>query len=603
MGIKDLDITPNEAGKIKIGGKGKLTESTNGKKFRLPVKYDHFEITLTDRDEEGQLIPDKELVKRIIEAGSGIVNEKGELVGIPVRFLYDSTDLNFPTEYRRHKDGALACKGDGKTCLRAVTDFNPEKSKECPGKNCKYQATDCKPADRCKATGKLSCVIDEASFFGQAHVFRTTSFNSVSGIIAGVELIKSATGGKIAGLPLMLTLNPKHTTIPGSGAPTIVYVVSVCFRGTMSHLRQAAIQLVTEERQYLIGMDEIEEDARAAGIGTVTTPEEESDERAEFFPDAAVEADFEVVSSEIISPENVDTESGEDQNAGNNDSGETDNQGQDNEDTDPIQAEKIEKEKAQLALVDRLSNEDDKDKAIKLAKRINTNHLVAWVKDTYVYTSVYSGNLPESERSKTMWLTLANKLIFEHGTKPSVKLTGTELTQKERVSLRLKRFKNEIDDISELGIICGYVDHATAVRCIGKRFDQPIDSSLDMDGLCKFAYKLLCQERDNADGSKNQDIQDGNDYIPDSDDAGPEDQSEKSDNQPDPFAWDDGDETGDDQKAEIRSHVKRLGLKKAEWFEIVTKYRDKDGKPATTVTSMSRKQSAHLIANLDDIQF
>ncbi|MGB5217365.1 MAG: hypothetical protein WBN66_03605 [Smithella sp.] len=285
MGIKNLPNKLNEAGKIKIGMKGEEITSKEGTVFRPPTRLDHFIITSTDKTEAGDFVQDTVLMDKIKASGRGVVNSAGDLVGIPVRLLYEDTDLNFPTRYASYVSGKLSCTGDGVASTKRLDDFKVEYSCPCDRLNPEY-----KGKDKCKATGKLTVVIDEASLFGQAHVFRTTGINSVMGIMGGIELIRTATKGHIAGLPLMLVVNNKSTTVPGEGTNTTVQVVSLCYRGDMMALRQETIKLLKEDQQFLIGMDELQKEAYAMGRDVVVSDEEERDFVEEFMPDARDES-------------------------------------------------------------------------------------------------------------------------------------------------------------------------------------------------------------------------------------------------------------------------------------------------------------------------
>lgn len=281
MGIKNLPNKLNEAGKIKIGMKGEEITSKEGTVFRPPTRLDHFIITSTDKTEAGDFVQDTVLMDKIKASGRGVVNAAGDLVGIPVRLLYEDTDLNFPTRYASYVSGKLSCTGDGVVSTKRLDDFKVEYECPCPRLDPEY-----KGKDKCKANGKLTVVIDEASLFGQAHVFRTTGINSVMGIMGGIELIRTATKGHIAGLPLMLVVNNKSTTVPGEGTNTTVQVVSLCYRGDMMALRQEIIKLLKEDQQFLIGMDALQKEAYAMGRGVVVTEEEEPEFIDEFMPDA-----------------------------------------------------------------------------------------------------------------------------------------------------------------------------------------------------------------------------------------------------------------------------------------------------------------------------
>lgn len=281
MGIKNLPNRLNEAGKIKIGMKGEEITSKEGVAFRPPTRLDHFIITGTDKDANGDFVQDTVLMDKIKASGRGVVNAAGDLVGIPVRLLYEDTDLNFPTRYASYVSGKLSCTGDGATATKRLDDFKKEHPCPCERLNPEYDKK-----DKCKANGKLTVVIDEASLFGQAHVFRTTGINSVMGILGGIELIRTATKGHIAGLPLMLVVNNKSTTIPGAGTATTVQVVSLCYRGDMMALRQETIKLLKEDQQFLIGMDSLQKEAYEMGRDVVVSEEEEPDFIDEFMPDA-----------------------------------------------------------------------------------------------------------------------------------------------------------------------------------------------------------------------------------------------------------------------------------------------------------------------------
>lgn len=278
--IHGLTLQLNAAGNIKIGRKGAITTSQQGKEFRPPEKLNHFQITTTEKNADGDFVVDTDLEKRIKEAGTGIINGSGNLIGIPIRLLYNDTELNFPTRLSSYVAGKLSCTGDGQKATKRVDDFKKESPCPCPRFDQGYDGK-----DKCKALGTLTCIIDEAGLFGQAHKFRTTSINSVTGILGGLEMIRTVTNNRVAGLPLMLTINPKSTTTP-QGANTIVYVVSLCYRGSMNAMREEVLQIMNKERQYLIGMDQLEAEARNTQIrNPIISDDEQKEVAEEFYPD------------------------------------------------------------------------------------------------------------------------------------------------------------------------------------------------------------------------------------------------------------------------------------------------------------------------------
>lgn len=281
--IKNFGRQLNEAGKIKIGKKGAMIKSANGVEFRPPKKLDHFQLTTTEKDANGDYVVDVALQNKLKESGAAILNANGALVGIPIRLLYNDTELNFPHRFVSYVSGKISCHGDGETSYKRVDDYKTPHKCPCPRCEAGYQGK-----DLCKPTGTLTCIIDEAEMLGQAHKFRTTSENTIKGILGGIELIKTATGGRIAGLPLMLTLTAKQTTTP-QGANTTVYIVSICYRGNMDALRQEVIKLLTVEKQFLLSMDAVEDIALKAlseSNDIIDIGGDESDFVAEFFPDA-----------------------------------------------------------------------------------------------------------------------------------------------------------------------------------------------------------------------------------------------------------------------------------------------------------------------------
>jgi len=262
-----------EVGKIKIGIKGAQITSKKGNEFRPPKKLDHIQIVKNERDQDGDFIIDRHLMDRLIKSNSDqvVLNDQGQLVGIPIRLLYNDIDLNFPTRYARYSRGKCACEGNG---IKGNTRDGREI--DCPCQEFEL--------GNCKVNGTLSCIIDGNEILGGCHKFRTTSINTVSSILGSLSLIKTITKGHLAFLPLTLMLQPKITTTP-SGDSTKVYIMSIVFKGNIDTLRQAAISNVKENTQYLLDMQRIEDDAR--GTVDIISPEDDIEIMEEFYPDAA----------------------------------------------------------------------------------------------------------------------------------------------------------------------------------------------------------------------------------------------------------------------------------------------------------------------------
>ena len=380
--IKNLPRQLNEAGKIKIGKKGAMVVSAKGTEFRPPKKLDHFQLVTTEKNEDGDYIVDVALQNKIKEDGSGIIDGNGCLVGLPIRLLYNDTELNFPNRYVSYMSGKLSCHGDGEVSKKRLDNF--EKDHPCP---CGRLDPGYDGKDKCKPTGTLTCIIDGARLFGQAHKFRTTSMNTIKGILGGIELIKTATNGKIAGLPLMLTMNAKQTTTP-SGISTTIYIVSICYRGSMSDLRTEVLQLMSTEKQYLLSMDDIEDQAKAKEAVTVTDVEEEREFVEEFFPDAVVlpEKNIKTVSEQVEEVEKTEPE------ADSMDVSEKKWMREPDCIVDPpiFKSEKssgnpriVEPVDNYKKIYDSLIAEKDFDKALAFAKRLQVGNLYYWFENVY----------------------------------------------------------------------------------------------------------------------------------------------------------------------------------------------------------------------------
>ena len=446
MAIKILRNKLNEAGKIKIGKRGEEVESADGKKFDRPVRLDHFVLVTTEKDEKGHFVSDTALMDRLQMDLNAMVDKNGKLIGIPIRMLYQDDELNFATRLASYVSGKLNCHGDGEVAHKRLDNF--EKEHACP---CSRFAPDYTGKDKCKPNGTLTCVIDQANLFGQVHKFRTTSINSVAGIIGGIHLIKTATGGRIAGLPLMLTVTSKTTTIPGSGAATTIQVVSLCYRGSMMDLRQKTLEFVTEEKQYLLGMDQIEKQAKQDGAGVVVSPDEETDHVREFYPDAA---------DDIIdvTPTDASVEKAEQEPV-----------------HEEVLAEKDLKEKKQNELVKRLNAAKDPGEAIKIMRRLVSAHLVAWTRKTFVKEP-----LLDDKATKAAWVGQAERLIKEQW--PMVDIEeDSEMTKAVHPELmKMAKIEKQID----------LAKHMT------ERFKGiPINRTLPIPDLLKLAEKLLAEEK------------------------------------------------------------------------------------------------------------
>lgn len=223
--VKNLFLGLPEVGKIKIGGKGEQRTSQSGNTYQLPEKHDYFTVTNLHRDNSGNFMKNHKIHE--------MIGEKPR--AIKVRLVSDQMEYNLQVRYARYNGKILSCSGDGEIANELQEDGSYQQV-QCP---CQRLDQGYQGKDKCKINGTLNVIIDGIDQVGGVWKFRTTSFNSVTSIISSIQMILSMTGGRVAGLPLTLILNPKTTTTP-DGKTTTVYVVGLVYRGTVENLLDAS---------------------------------------------------------------------------------------------------------------------------------------------------------------------------------------------------------------------------------------------------------------------------------------------------------------------------------------------------------------------------
>jgi len=273
-------LTPRfaEVGKIKIGAKGAMITSKTGKDFQPPVRYDYFVVTTTEKGKDGNFIVDAEMMAKLGK----------EPKEIPIRLPFDSIDMNFYTSFQYYHGNKCVCHGDGERATR-ITQDGAEQQVKCNPEECKHLSE-----NKCKVSGILSCQIPLSMEAGAVYRFRTHSWHSVSGILAGLKYISDNTNGILQGLPLKLKFLKKATQEHGN-----VGIVTVVLDGVeMMKMRELA-KLEYENRIRLgIDMKLIENQAKEAGF--LIDTDDPEDVQAEFYAEVADSAGW--------SPDDVKTE-------------------------------------------------------------------------------------------------------------------------------------------------------------------------------------------------------------------------------------------------------------------------------------------------------
>jgi hypothetical protein len=295
--IKNFIPRLAERGRIKIGEKGEMKTSSQGKQFAQPKKLDHMLITTMQRDAVGRLMPDTPLMVRLNPGG-------GKITEIPVRLLYDDIDLNFQTRYACYRGTRCWCTGDGEVAQRLTGENGKYQEVQCP---CERQDPLYHGQDKCKTLGTLQVLIEGVDRIGGVWKFRTTSWNTVNAILSSLALIKTITGGPLAGIPLWMVLSPKTVTVPTSGQNMVVFIISLEYRGPENELAELGYELARRRVEHRVRMETVEELAQKQLVAPHQEPPLEQAETAqEFFPEGAVE-DPNVQAGRIIDTPETDT--------------------------------------------------------------------------------------------------------------------------------------------------------------------------------------------------------------------------------------------------------------------------------------------------------
>jgi len=269
--IKGLAITPPVIGRISIG---KVVEK-NGK--RLPEKDDCFTITTQVQQKDGWLL--HPLHAKLTEGAAN-----GKIRAIPVKVLFNSSDLNLRAEYSLfdRTTGRPMCVGNGETAKRVTAEGISEVACASPD-GCAFAKS-----GGCKPYGRLNVAIDGQDEELSSFVFRTTGFNSIRTLTARLQYFEAVSGGNTRYLPLQLKLRAKSTT-QSHRAP--VYYVDLCLRDGIS-LEDAVSQAVAEaakSEQAGVGIKALEQVART-GLSNGSFEDTDDDVPAiveEFYSDAS----------------------------------------------------------------------------------------------------------------------------------------------------------------------------------------------------------------------------------------------------------------------------------------------------------------------------
>ncbi len=278
MMIKNLNPTLAERGKIKIGIKGEVRPSQKGNDYQLPKKLDHFRIVTMEKGSDNNFLIDREVHKIYGPTPKEIA----------VRLLYDDIEPNMATRYACYKGRQQWCTGDGEKAIRVRADGGGKAEVACI---CERQNPDYKGNDKCKMNGALSVIIDGVDVVGGVWKFRTTSYNTIMGVLGGLALIKKVAGGPLAGIPLQMKINPKTVVSPADNKVQTVQVVSLEYKGSSESLQELGYQKALQQEKHNYRMENIKQEVKM--ITATATDIVDEDVIDEFYPEQAM-SDFDI---------------------------------------------------------------------------------------------------------------------------------------------------------------------------------------------------------------------------------------------------------------------------------------------------------------------
>ncbi len=193
---KGITLTPPVIGRITMGhtvvkGEGKA----------LPVKDDHFSLTTLFQDKKTRAWETHPLQNNVTKAGE-------KLRAIPVRIAYNDINLTLHNSFSAFdtQKGRVLCSGNG-IKARRVTDEGV-RDMDCP----RPEACEFGQRQRCKNMSRAYFQVEGQDDELGVFILRTTSFNSLNYLGSRLAQLSGYTGGRLAGMPMMLVMKTKTTT-------------------------------------------------------------------------------------------------------------------------------------------------------------------------------------------------------------------------------------------------------------------------------------------------------------------------------------------------------------------------------------------------------
>lgn len=154
---------------------------------------------------------------------------------IDITLMFDEIEKNFLHWFVAYSGDKIICEGNGEECYYyGMTGDKAPKKDSCLGGECLY-------ADKrgCRPYGILNCQIKGLEEVGGCAKYRPKGFKKVKAILNSLKVIKTQTGGILAGIPLKLVIQPyadDYEKSDGSKGGTTHYFTHIKFAGTRKEL-------------------------------------------------------------------------------------------------------------------------------------------------------------------------------------------------------------------------------------------------------------------------------------------------------------------------------------------------------------------------------
>lgn len=203
--LPNLSYTTPTIGRITIGD---IYENERGK--RLPVCRNYFSITAQHK-ENGEWAPhpiQAEVLKKMRV-------DKDKLTEIPVKVMFNSPDLTIRERYEAYDAGRMVCASCGNNSARRITAEGMS-TVACHGPEACVFAREAEKG--CQLMARINLQIDAKCEDTRddpmsSFILRTSGYNSAKTLRAKLDRAHAMFNGKIIGLPFMLTLRTKSSSL------------------------------------------------------------------------------------------------------------------------------------------------------------------------------------------------------------------------------------------------------------------------------------------------------------------------------------------------------------------------------------------------------